>query len=44
MMLTGRPLSAERAYQLGLVSTLVESDVREAAMERATAIAVSSRT
>jgi len=39
MILTGQPISAERAYQLGLVSTLTEGDVLAAAMERATIIA-----
>jgi len=39
MILTGQPISAERAYQLGLVSTLTDSDVRQAALERAEIIA-----
>ncbi len=39
MILTGQPISAERAYQLGLVSTLVEGDVVQAARERAALIA-----
>ena len=39
MILTGQPISAERAYQLGLVSTLTEGDVLAAAMERAEIIA-----
>src|SRR4051794_11771824 len=39
MILTGQPISAERAYQLGLVSTLAEGDVLGAALERAEIIA-----
>jgi enoyl-CoA hydratase len=39
LILTGQPMSAERAYQLGLVSTLTEGDVLEAALERARIIA-----
>ena len=44
MILTGQPISAERAYQLGLVSTLTEGDVLAAAMERAEYIATSAET
>ena len=39
MILTGQPISAERAYQLGLVSTLADGDVLAAALERAQVIA-----
>jgi enoyl-CoA hydratase len=39
MILTGAPIDATRAHQLGLVSTLVESDVLDAALTRATLIA-----
>lgn len=39
MILTGQPISAERAYQLGLVSTLTDGDVLAAALERAQVIA-----
>jgi enoyl-CoA hydratase len=39
MILTATPMSADRAHQLGLVSTLVEADAEGAAMERATLIA-----
>jgi enoyl-CoA hydratase len=39
MILTGQEMSAERAYQLGLVSTLTEGDAVEAAVERAQVIA-----
>ena len=39
MILTGQPMPAERAYQLGLVSTLAEGDVLAAALERAELIA-----
>jgi len=39
MILTGQPVPAERAYQLGLVSTLVESDALQTAIERAAIIA-----
>ena len=39
MILTGQEMSAERAYQLGIVSTLTEGDAVEAAVERAQLIA-----
>lgn len=39
MLLTGEEISAERAYQLGLVSRLVDTDVDAAALEVATRIA-----
>ena len=39
MILTGQALSAERAYQLGIVSTLTKGDAVEAAVERAQLIA-----
>lgn len=39
MILTGQPMTAERAYQLGLVSTLTGGDVLDAALERARVIA-----
>jgi len=39
MILTGQPISAERAFQLGLVSTLTDGDVRQVARERAELIA-----
>ena len=39
MVLTGEPISAERAYHLGLVSTLTDGDVVEVARGRAEAIA-----
>ncbi len=39
MILTGQPIDAERAYALGLVSTLTDSDVVSAAIERAEFIA-----
>lgn len=39
MILTGQPISAERAYQLGLVSTLTDRDVVQTARERAALIA-----
>jgi enoyl-CoA hydratase/carnithine racemase len=42
MILTGQPISAERAYQLGLVSTLTDGDARSAALERAEIIAAYS--
>ncbi|WP_329410329.1 enoyl-CoA hydratase-related protein [Nocardia vinacea] len=38
-ILTGTPISAERAYQLGLVSTFVNADAVGAAIERAELIA-----
>ncbi len=39
MILTGQPIDAERAYQLGLVSTLADRDVVAAARGRAEVIA-----
>jgi enoyl-CoA hydratase len=39
MILTGQPISSERAYQLGLVSTLTDGNVLAAALERAEVIA-----
>ena len=39
MILTGEPITAARAHQLGLVSTLVDGDVLRAARERAEKIA-----
>lgn len=39
MILTGQPIDAERAYALGLVSTLTDSDVMSAAIGRAELIA-----
>lgn len=39
MILTGQPISAERAYDLGLVSTLTDQDPVEVALERAQMIA-----
>ena len=39
MILTGQPISAERAYQLGLISTLTDGDVHQVARERADLIA-----
>jgi enoyl-CoA hydratase len=39
MILTGEPIGAERAYALGLVSTLADTDVLSAAMQRAELIA-----
>lgn len=39
MILTGQPITAERAHQLGLVSTLTDDDALVAAMEKAQLIA-----
>ena len=39
MITTGTPIDAVRAYQLGLVSTLVQTDVLDAALDRARLIA-----
>lgn len=39
MILTGQPMAAQRAYQLGLVSTLTDGDVLTAALEKAQLIA-----
>jgi enoyl-CoA hydratase len=42
MILTGEPMDAKRAYQLGLVSTLVPADAEAAAVQRASVIAAHS--
>ena len=44
MLLTGDPLSAQRAYELGFINRVVPSDqLREASLEMATKIASASR-
>lgn len=42
LVLTGEPLDAERAYQLGLVNRLVDGDVVEAALDLGARIAVNA--
>lgn len=44
MLLTGEPIDAERAYQLGLVGTLVDADATAAALGRAELIAANGPT
>lgn len=39
MLLTGEPIDAERAHQLGLVGTLVDADATDAALARAEIVA-----